>query len=313
MPPLISVILPVYNQEKYVAETIESVLAQTFKDFELLLHDDGSTDGSAAIIRQYAARDPRIRASFAANCGRCEATNYLIRQAKGQWCALFDADDVMLPERLEKQLAYHQVHPETDATSCHCQYINERGKHLGTQRHPGLHTPEEGRQTLASGQFVHCAITGMMISRDAYQRSGGLRSQYWPCDDFEFFNRLVEQGFTLVIIQEVLVRYRIHSSAITTQKPMHTFDKIGYVMACLHLRRVGQAESSFEEFMAERQRNPWWVKVNRRRYNYAQFFFRNAGIAVMSKQYFSFGWQIVLSSLLSPGHLLQKASAILRR
>ena len=158
MVPPISVVLPVYNQEKYVAQTIESVLSQTFADFELLLHDDGSTDSSAAIIRRYAAQDSRIRASFAPNAGRCEATNRLIAQAQGQWCALFDADDVMLPERLEKQLAYHQAHPEVDATSCQCHYINERGQHLSTQRHPGLRTIKEGQQALAVGQFSNAPL-----------------------------------------------------------------------------------------------------------------------------------------------------------
>ena len=313
MVPLLSVILPVYNQEKYVAETIESVLSQTFADFELLLHDDGSTDGSAVIIRRYAAQDARIRASFAPNAGKCEATNRLVEQAQGQWCAFLDADDVMLPERLEKQVAFHRAHPDVDATSCHCQYINEHGQHLGLQRHPGLRTPKDGRQALADGQYVQCAFTGLMISRQAYEQSGGLRSQFWPCEDFEFSNRLLEQGFTLVIIQEVLVQYRIHALAVTTQKPMQTFDKVGYVMQCLNLRRAGQAETSFTEFTAERQRNPWWARVNRRRYNYAQFFFRNAGIAVMSKQYFSFGWQLLVSCLLSPQHVLLKAHNLLNR
>ena len=124
MVPLLSVILPVYNQEKYVAETIESVLSQTFADFELLLHDDGS----AAIIRRYAAQDARIWASFAPNVGKCGVTNRLVEQAQGQWCAFLDADDVMLPERLEKQVAFHRAHPDLDATSCHCQYINEYGQ-----------------------------------------------------------------------------------------------------------------------------------------------------------------------------------------
>ena len=313
MAPLISVILPVYNQEKYIAATIESVLGQTFGDFELLVHDDGSTDGSAELIRRYAARDARIRASFAPNAGRCAATNALVKQARGQWCALLDADDLMLPERLATQLAYHQAHPEVDATSCHCHYINEHGQHLGTQRYPGLRTAEEGRQALAAGQFVQCAITGVMLSRDVFERSGGLRTQFWPCDDFEFFNRLLAQGFALLIIQEVLMCYRIHASAITTRKPLHTYDKIGYVMDCLDRRRLGQSEISFDEFMAIRQRDSWWVKTNRKRYNYAQIFFRNAGIAVMSKQYFSFGWQLFVSSLLSPQHMLLKASSLLEK
>lgn len=142
MVPPISVVLPVYNQEKYVAQTIESVLSQTFADFELLLHDDCSTDGSAAIIRRYAAQDARIRAGFTPNAGKCGATNRIVEQAQGQWCAFLDADDVMLPERLEKQVAFHRAHLDLDATSCQCQYINEYGQYLSNQRHPGQNKSE---------------------------------------------------------------------------------------------------------------------------------------------------------------------------
>lgn len=309
----LSVILPVYNQEKYVAETIESVLAQTYADFELLIHDDGSTDNSAQIIRSYAASDPRIRVSFAPNAGKCSATNRLVEQAQGEWCAFLDADDVMLPERLEKQLAYQRGHPEIDGTSCHCQYINEGGLNLGVQRHPGLRTVEEGRQAVANGQTVLAAFTGLVLRKRAYEQSGGLSNKFWPGEDFEFINRLVEQGFALVIIDQVLMRYRIHAASVTMSKPLRTYDMIGFVMACLAQRRAGLPEPSFAEFMAERQRNPWWVKADRLRYNYAQIFFRNAGIAAMSKNYLNSGWQLAVSAILSPNHMLLKAKTILKR
>jgi len=302
MIPLISVILPVYNQEKYVAETIESVLAQTFADFELLLHDDGSTDGSAAIIRDYALRDPRIRASFALNAGKCTTTNRLVEKAQGQWCAFLDADDVMLPERLEKQFAFHQKHAEVDATSCHCQYINEHGRHLGFQRYPGLRTAEDGRRALATGELVLVAFTGLMLPRAVYLQSGGLRSQFWPCEDYEFSNRLLEQGFVLVIIPEVLVRYRVHASSATMRKPMHMFDMLDYTFHCLKLRRTGQAEISLAEFTSKQQHNPWWVKAKRKCSRYAIILHRQAGFSLHTKEYFQFAWRITASLVLSPRH-----------
>ena len=304
MTPTISVVLPVYNQEKYVAETLESVLAQTFQDFEVLVHDDGSTDGTAAILRRFAARDPRLRASFAPNAGKCTATNRLVEQARGRWCAFLDADDVMLPGRLEQQLAYHRVHPEVDATSCHCHYINEHGQHLGTQRYPGLRTAADGRQELAQGRFVHCAITGLMISRYAFEKSGGLRSEFWGTEDFEFFNRLVAQGFSLVIVQQVLMLYRIHAGAQTMQNPLRTFEMMDYTSRCLALRRAEQAEPSFAEFMAERQRSPWWVKLSRRRYGYSIILHRQAGFCLHTKEYVRFGWLLATSLLLSPNFVL---------
>ncbi|HEX9152619.1 MAG TPA: glycosyltransferase family A protein, partial [Flavobacterium sp.] len=104
--PLVSVIMPVYNQEQYLIETIESVLAQTLKDFEFIILDDGSTDQSAQIIRRYAELDKRINAFFYSNSGKCVSTNFLVNQAKAKYCAFLDADDVMLPERLERQISF---------------------------------------------------------------------------------------------------------------------------------------------------------------------------------------------------------------
>ncbi len=303
MQPLISVILPVYNQEQYVAETIESVLSQTFADFELLLHDDGSTDGSAAIIRDYAARDPRIRASFASNAGRCGATNALVAQARGEWCAFLDADDVMLPERLATQLAYHQAHPEVDASSCHCHYINEHGRHMGTQRYAGLRTAEQGQQAVANGEVVLVAFTGLMLSRRVFEQCGGLQNRFWPCDDMDFFNRLLEHGFSLVIIQAVLMQYRIHMASITTSNPGKMYDMVDYLSHCIKMRRAGQAEQaagSFEQFMALRQHDSWWVKAERQRYRYAGILHREAGFYLRTNDYFGFCWRLATVLLLAP-------------
>jgi glycosyltransferase involved in cell wall biosynthesis len=310
--PLISVVMPVYNQEPFVAETIESVLAQDFKDFEFLIVDDGSKDGSADIIRRYAALDPRIKATYAANSGKARATNALVAQASGEWCAFLDADDLMLPQRLTEQLAFHQATTGLDGSSCHCQYINQKGDRLGTQRHPGLRTIEESRQALATNTYIQVAFTGLMVRKSAYEATGGLRQEFWPGEDFDFFNRFIEKGFSLVIMQKVLMLYRMHAAAISTQNPIWMHQKTGYVHECIRLRRAGLPEITFEEFMATRGKNPWWTKANRLRYNYAQFFFRNAGIALMSKNYLSFGWQLGVSTLLSPLHALLKAQNLLK-
>lgn len=311
--PIVSVILPVYNQEKFIAQTIESVLCQTFADFELLIWNDGSTDSSASIIEAYAARDKRIIAFSDKNVGRSKATNALVSKSQGEWCAFLDADDLMLPNRLERQIAFHKSYPDLVASSCNCYYINNTGNILGEQRHPFLRTPEEGQDAFKSESFVQCAITGLFISKNVFINSGGLNSKYWPCDDFEFFNRLIEQKYFLLNAQETLMKYRIHSSSITVQKPLHTYDVIGYVMDCIKLRRSGQSEITFEEFMATRSKDSWWVKMHRRRFNYSQIFFRNAGVSMMSKKYSLFCWQIFKASLLSPKYVLLKAVTLLRK
>src|SRR5688500_11882112 len=159
MKSLVSVILPVYNQESYIAETIESILAQTYKDIELLIQDDGSTDKSAQIIQQYAEKDRRIKAHFERNAGKSIATNNIVSRAAGDLCAFLDADDLMMPDRLEKQVAFHQNNPEVDASSTHCYYINEKGNQFGVQRYPHFRTAEECRLAKAHEDWVTCSFT----------------------------------------------------------------------------------------------------------------------------------------------------------
>ena len=105
--PLVSVVMPVYNGEKWLGEAIESILAQTFADFELLIVDDGSRDNSAKIIRVYEQRDPRIRFfQLERNSGTAFARNYCIKAANGTFVTYLDCDDISLPERLRKQVDF---------------------------------------------------------------------------------------------------------------------------------------------------------------------------------------------------------------
>lgn len=304
--PLVSVILPVYNQEKYLEETITSILNQSFPDFELIVLDDGSTDGSSQIIRQFVAKDKRIRAYFAPNTGKSMATNCLVNKARGEWLAFIDADDVMLPERLQRQVAFHKTHSDVDASSTHCYYINGKGNRFGTQRYPGLSTIAAYKQTIKSKEFIVCSFTGLMVSRNVFIETGGLRKKFEPCEDFDFFNRLNEKGFVLLIIPEVLMKYRIHDSAVTVKKPILVFDTISFVKHCIQLRRSGQPEISFDEFRIIQGKYSLWKKINRIRFSYSMIFFRNAGFAKISNNNFSFVWQLTAASVLSPSYVLKK-------
>jgi glycosyltransferase involved in cell wall biosynthesis len=306
MLPIVSVILPVYNQENFLEETIESILSQHFQQFELLIADDGSTDNSAEIINKYAAKDSRIRAFFEKNTGKSETTNGLVAKAKGQWCAFLDADDVMLPNRLKTQLDFHIANLSVMASSCNCYYINREGNRFGTQRYPGLSTMDEFNNSILTEEFLTCSFTGLMVSREAFISSGGLHKKFEPCEDFEFFNRFIDQGYILLIINEVLMKYRIHQSAITIKHPLLVRDRITYVKDCITKRRKGETEISFEAFLTAQQKLSLWTKLNRRRFQYSTIFFRNAGHAILSKKYLSFLWQVAASMILSPQYVVKK-------
>ena len=304
--PVASVILAVYNQENFLDAAIESILSQTFKNFELLIFDDGSTDRSADIIKKFVEKDHRIKAVFEANSGRSNATNKLVSVAKGDWCVFVDADDIMFPGRIEKQLTFHNAHPEIAASSSHCRYIDEHGNTFGMQRYHGLSTIVEFKKTIAQQEFITCSYTGLMVRREIFIKLGGLTKKFELCDDFDFINRLVEQGYILLIIQEALMKYRIHAGAFTVKNPLFMREKIAYVMHCNRQRRAGNPEIDFASFLEIQKRRPFWIRIGERRFYYATIFFRGAGQAILSKRYFSFAWQIVASCLLSPVYVFKK-------
>src|ERR1700722_2841244 len=114
----LTVAMPVYHNERFLAAAIESVVGQSYRDFELLVCDDGSSDGSLDIARRYAQADNRIRVLAHPNVGICNTMNDAIAHSRGEWIACMHGDDVMLPQRLERQVAFVQANPDVDLTSC---------------------------------------------------------------------------------------------------------------------------------------------------------------------------------------------------
>ncbi|HXE55221.1 MAG TPA: glycosyltransferase family A protein, partial [Tepidisphaeraceae bacterium] len=122
--PQISVLMPVYNVERFVASAIDSILSQTFGDFELIITDDGSKDATPAIVQTYAARDSRVRLSQQPNAGITITLNRQIALARGPFLARMDGDDISLPTRFEKQLRFLQEHADHVLVGCQCLLID---------------------------------------------------------------------------------------------------------------------------------------------------------------------------------------------
>src|SRR5579859_2675921 len=129
--PLVSVAMPVYNAQRYLAQAVDSILAQSFKDFEFIIIDDGSTDSSTEILRKYEAADPRIRLFSRPNTGLTIALNEALGYARGRYLARMDSDDVSLPRRLEKQVAFMEDHPDHVAVGCRVVLIDPDAELLG--------------------------------------------------------------------------------------------------------------------------------------------------------------------------------------
>src|SRR5689334_8848417 len=128
MHPKVTILMPACNARKYIAEAIRSVLGQSFKDYELLIVDDGSTDDTLTVIRQF--EDPRIRVLCKEKEGISAALNAGLHMARGVYIARFDADDICISHRLERQVLFLDGHPAYLLVGSDAEYISENGEHL---------------------------------------------------------------------------------------------------------------------------------------------------------------------------------------
>lgn len=205
--PKVSVILPVYNCDQYIFETIQSVLNQTFADFELLIVDDCSTDKTVAIIKQF--DDDRIQLILKEkNTGYTDSLNYAVSIAKGQYIARMDGDDICVSTRFEKQVAFLDANPTIILCGSAIQII-------GTDailRHPSNH--EAIKVKLCFGtSFYHPSVMGRV---EVFQ-ANPYDKKYEPAEDYDLWTRLVFQG-ELANLEEVLLLYRVHENQVSNER-----------------------------------------------------------------------------------------------
>ena len=207
--PQVSVVMPVYNGQRYLAEAIESILTQSCADFELIIVDDGSGDNSAAIIRAYAERDERIRFfQHERNRGRADAMNTGIAAAESQYITRMDCDDVSLPERLEKQVAFLESNPGIGALGACGKFMN---RDLATLRHDFIVPTQHA--LIALQHFLGYGFIGatVLYRRDCLIAVGGYEPGRRYVDDLELMSRLLDQTpIRLANLPDILYLYRRH-------------------------------------------------------------------------------------------------------
>lgn len=210
--PKVSVILPVYNAERYLEESIDSILAQTFEDFELIAVDDGSSDGSFAILERYSKRDARVVALRQENGGVSVSCNAAIKASQGVYVARMDADDIAHPEKLAKQVAHMDAHPDMVALGTRFRLIDPEGRFLGLMDIPFDHDTIDARHAGGGGLLSICNPSVIMRG-DVLRQLGGYDERFRSAHDIEVFLRLAERG-RLGNLQDVLLDYRQHMGSI---------------------------------------------------------------------------------------------------
>ncbi len=216
--PLVSVCIPSFNHAKYIGECIQSILDQTFSNFEIVITDDCSSDNSIEVIRSFS--DPRIRLfQLPRNQGPSVAANNNIRQARGQFLCLVASDDLFRPEKLERQLAFLSANPDIAAAFTYMRYVDESGKEIAD--HVGykwIEVDNQPRETWLRRFFTtgNClSAPTVMIRKTVLDTIGSFDPRFLQTQDFDLWIRVCLQ-FDVYVMPERLVDYRIRENQQNT-------------------------------------------------------------------------------------------------
>jgi len=236
--PLVSVVMPVRNAMPYLDDSIQSIVDQTYGDFELVIRDDVSDDGSTEALRRWSARDPRIRLYEGREVlGPAGNSNWVVAQARGELVARMDADDISHPDRLRRQLNVLARHPDVVLVGSLCDCIDTRSRKVrGRDRWRLAHLSW-------IAPFPHGSV---MFRREVFERIGGYREacDYW--EDNDLFLRFAEAG-RVVVLPDRLYRYRYSVSStrtLTSQARME--DALERMLHCQSAHEQGR---SYEELV----------------------------------------------------------------
>jgi glycosyltransferase involved in cell wall biosynthesis len=209
VPPTVSVNLCCYNGEKYLEEALQSVLLQTYKDWELVVVNDGSTDSTERIIKSHMAAGESIVYHYQENAGLGSARRKALQLSSGSYIALIDQDDMWLPEKLEKQVRAFEVDRSLGLVYSDTYFIDQDGKELGTafkRSPPPAGDPFVG--LLTHRNFMPCLT--VLIRRDAAQDVRGFNETLKYVEDYDLFLRIALK-YKVSCIPEPLAKYRIHA------------------------------------------------------------------------------------------------------
>ncbi len=239
----VAVVIPVYNGAEFLAETIESVLAQTMQPAEIIVVDDGSSDDSLSIARSFSG----VRVIAQANAGVSVSRNRAVAEASAPWIAFLDADDVWDPRKLEVQMAAIRNSPKTDLCFTATRELTKKSNDESWEIGPASRPPASG----AVGRLLYGKLrivpSCVILRRSKFLSVGGFAKEASPCEDWDLWLRLEQAGATFTALHEPLLLYRQHSNNTSNNS-----------------RRMYDAERrAFEKNIAPRygKLNRWWRRL----------------------------------------------------
>jgi glycosyltransferase involved in cell wall biosynthesis len=274
--PVVSVVMRAFNCGRYIGQAIESILAQTFQDFEIVIVDDASTDGTEAILRAYSQRDERIRVvRNETNQGPVRNMNIGLRHARGEFVAIHDGDDISLPHRLETQVNFLRAHPQIALVGGGKYVIDEEGEEIRvvTRERKG---PEEVRQDLEKRNIF--AQTSVMCRRECLEAIGLYDEFFLYANDYDMLLRMSDQ-FDIVYYEEPLVKWRWLNSSISGVKKRAQ----AAFMELARMRSEAKREGVSLELQGEYQRLMARKDIARKRPISDAYYYYSIGMFLLKK------------------------------
>ena len=302
----ITVLMPCRNAERYIRETIDSVLVQTFRDFKFLIIDDGSDDQTSSIVDAYASRDARIKVVHRSpSAGVAASLNLGLSIAETKLVAQIHADDRMKPHRLERQIAFMQEHPEIAVASSFVHLINQEGRRVGVFRSEFI-THDSIDRCLRENHLIGFHHPAVIMRRDEIIEVGGYRN-ISCCEDLDLWNRLVESGHRILVQPEFLIDYRIHDTAISTKQSWTQMLQSRWIYDSMIRRRRGEPELSWDAFLQKENDAPVLSRLNRIRKSYAEVLYKLAATDFACRRYIATFTVLSAAAILAPYITIRKA------
>ncbi|MFJ4366624.1 glycosyltransferase [Streptomyces chartreusis] len=296
-------IIPLYNTEKYIEDCLSSVLGQTHRELEVIVVDDGSTDGGAAIAERVA--DERVRVERSANRGVAAARNRGLALARGEVVAFLDADDLWYPDKLAEQIAVLHDDHDIVAVGAVFQYLSGNGRLLGRAGENARNAAS--RERLKRGRLMPFPISSLIARTDAVRDAGGFDESLPPVADLDLMARLAVAG-PVATVMRPLGAYRVHSASMSARQPAEMMMLVRFVEQRATARLEGRPALDLESFVSSYR----LTNAQRRRDGAARRF-RAAGLLVMEGRYVKAAALCTLALAARPSYTLRRIAMRLPR
>ncbi|GAA4652451.1 hypothetical protein GCM10023116_47350 [Kistimonas scapharcae] len=303
---LLTVVMSVKNGEPYLSEAIESILNQTYKDYDFIIVNNNSTDKTASILEYYRNQDSRIRViTNNLPYTYVEGRMLAFEKVKTDWVALMDADDISEPMRFEKQInAIRKYGDKLGAIGVWAKQINNKGKVLANSTF-GATSIDEFEKLNNANETIGLIDPTAVFHLPTFYKAGGYRPYTVPAADLDLWYRIAEAGRAVLVIPQYLFKYRVHNNSDSVRRSMLQRKKTHFINYNMRVRRTGQNEISWDFYCKNIWQKPWY-RFKKLRTDYGMVFYKVAGLNYAEGSKVLMLYWLVLAFFINPIFVIKR-------